>query len=564
MRPLTVAMTPSFFYEGDNLLRAQLRCLSEQRAKDFSVLLVDSHYSKRKSYSNELAEHYGLDIIHVPYQPNLRIAKKLDCAVFNAAYCYSESPRIVRLSCWRFVRPDFTEVCLNSATNIDFRYHNCEAASPESAHAETDHNTLIWDTDSDEVRWGAVPSLSNSPGARWGPDSDTDEPAKLLPLNCYGNVMVFRDQWLSLNGCEETFTNTVHYEDIDFCIRARRAGLQGSRVAHKMYRLHHKYGAHSGRANIPPDHAFREPCGACAYALSVPAPIRFDLQARKDRGELDVREGDGVWVCRECLLCGPYYHSDPSEHLDSHSRIRSLVLPGYKIGRNLNVLVEDMDGKRIEEKVEIFTRSWEDPRYYVKDTKIETRRQRMDISDRISLLELAAKENPLGVVAEIGVAGAHFTKQILATWSTCSKLYAVDCWGSFKGNHITDNDQEQRFQQVVADLSHHNNVEIVRQYSHQAATSVPDKSIDFIYIDADHSYDAVLLDLRSWFPKLKRNGIMAGHDYYDGPGFGVKSAVIAFCIENKLDVNATTAVNSRTSAIYGPGWEGPSFWFRKP
>ena len=35
MKPLTVAMTPSFFYEGDNLLRAQLKCLSKQKAKDF-------------------------------------------------------------------------------------------------------------------------------------------------------------------------------------------------------------------------------------------------------------------------------------------------------------------------------------------------------------------------------------------------------------------------------------------------------------------------------------------------------------------------------------------------
>lgn len=363
-RPLTVAMTPSFFYEGDNLLRAQLRCLSEQRVKDFSVLLVDSHYSKRKLYSRELSERYDLDIIHVPYQPNLRVAKKLDCAVFNAGYCYSESSRIVRLSCWRFVRPDFTEICLNSETNIDFRFHNCDSPSPEFAHLETDHNTQIWNTDSDDVRWGNVPSLSSSPGARWGSDSDVDEPVGLLPSNCYGNVMIFRDQWLMLNGCEETFTNTVHYEDIDFCIRARRANLQGCRVAHKMYRLHHRYGAHSGRANVLPDYAFREPCAACAAAIYVLEPNRFDLQARKDRGEIDVLESEGVWVCRECLLCGPCYRSDPAEHLHTHVRTRSLVLPGHKIGRNLNTLAADMDGKRIEDKFETFTRSWEDPRYY--------------------------------------------------------------------------------------------------------------------------------------------------------------------------------------------------------
>jgi hypothetical protein len=362
MRPLTIAMTPTYIYEGDNLLRAQLKCLSEQKAKDFTVLLVDSHYSKRKSYSSELAERYGLDIIHVPYQPNTRVAKDMDCAIFNAGYCYSESPRIVRLSCWRFVRPDFTEVCLNSTTNIDFRFHNCEAPSPEFAHPVTDHNTQIWNTDSDEVRWGNVPSSSRSPGALWGTDSDVDEPAKPFPLNCYGNIMVFRDQWLSLNGCDETFTNVAHYEDIDFCYRARRNGMQAKRSAHKLYRLHHRYGAHSGRSTVLPDHSFRKPCSACVAASLILEPSRFDLQARKAKGEIDIR--DGVWVCRECLLCGPDYHKNIAEHLHTHTRTRSLVLPEYKIGRNLNTLTADMDGKRIEEKVEIYARSWDDPKYY--------------------------------------------------------------------------------------------------------------------------------------------------------------------------------------------------------
>lgn len=183
------------------------------------------------------------------------------------------------------------------------------------------------------------------------------------------------------------------------------------------------------------------------------------------------------------------------------------------------------------------------------------------ISDRISVLELAASENPRGVVAEIGVAGAHFTKQILATWPTCSRLFAVDCWGPFDGNHITDSEQEERFQQVTRDLSQYANVTIIREYSHAAAASVPDESVDCIYIDADHSYAAVLLDLRSWLPKLKKNGIMAGHDYGMS---SVKSAVDEFCAENNFELRVTTEENSRPSAVYGPGWEGPSFYFRKP
>jgi predicted O-methyltransferase YrrM len=40
-----------------------------------------------------------------------------------------------------------------------------------------------------------------------------------------------------------------------------------------------------------------------------------------------------------------------------------------------------------------------------------------------------------------------------------------------------------------------------------------DESIDFLFIDADHSFEAVKKDLKLWYPKVKTGGIIAGHDY---------------------------------------------------
>jgi len=88
---------------------------------------------------------------------------------------------------------------------------------------------------SDVVDWSAVPSRAGEKGATWGRDSDADEPTALFPRNAYGNYMVFRDQWLSINGTNEAVTNTCHYEDIDFCVRARNAKLVCSRKAQKLY-----------------------------------------------------------------------------------------------------------------------------------------------------------------------------------------------------------------------------------------------------------------------------------------------------------------------------------------
>jgi hypothetical protein len=40
-----------------------------------------------------------------------------------------------------------------------------------------------------------------------------------------------------------------------------------------------------------------------------------------------------------------------------------------------------------------------------------------------------------------------------------------------------------------------------------------DKSVDCLFIDAGHSREAVMKDIDCWLPKMKPNGIMAGHDY---------------------------------------------------
>jgi hypothetical protein len=56
--------------------------------------------------------------------------------------------------------------------------------------------------------------------------------------------------------------------------------------------------------------------------------------------------------------------------------------------------------------------------------------------------------------------------------------------------------------------------------------------VDFVYIDANHDYDSVYDDIQYWYPKIKKGGVIGGHDinYY-----GVKKAVNVFF--NKKDIN---------------------------
>jgi predicted O-methyltransferase YrrM len=47
-----------------------------------------------------------------------------------------------------------------------------------------------------------------------------------------------------------------------------------------------------------------------------------------------------------------------------------------------------------------------------------------------------------------------------------------------------------------------------------AANMFNTNSIDFLFLDAGHSYEDIIADMTAWYPKVKRGGIIAGHDYY--------------------------------------------------
>ena len=79
-----------------------------------------------------------------------------------------------------------------------------------------------------------------------------------------------------------------------------------------------------------------------------------------------------------------------------------------------------------------------------------------------------------------------------------------------------------------------NKVEFIRLLSHEAKNKIP-KALDFVYIDGNHAYEFVMQDIKDYYPKLRKGGVIGGHDF-DGNYIGVVRAAIEFTDENNLEL----------------------------
>lgn len=152
----------------------------------------------------------------------------------------------------------------------------------------------------------------------------------------------------------------------------------------------------------------------------------------------------------------------------------------------------------------------------------------------------------LGSGVEVGVQAGGFSSTLRSCWHG-ELLYLVDRWrhdpGYIDTANVDQDEQERLYRDVQEMFANDDTVHIIREGSCAAAQLFDDESLDWIYLDADHSYAAVVADLAAWWPKLKEGGVFSGHDYVDGvlldSDFGVKSAVDQFAQGHGLQIFTT-------------------------
>lgn len=125
-----------------------------------------------------------------------------------------------------------------------------------------------------------------------------------------------------------------------------------------------------------------------------------------------------------------------------------------------------------------------------------------------------------GIGVEVGVQRGIFSECILRR-SKLRVLYSVDTWATKIAGEKEYLEARQRLEQFGTRSV------MLRTTSLEAAKSFVVNTLDFVYIDADHSYESVRDDMAAWWPKVRGGGILAGHDY-DSHTPGVIRAVDEF------------------------------------
>jgi hypothetical protein len=171
---------------------------------------------------------------------------------------------------------------------------------------------------------------------------------------------------------------------------------------------------------------------------------------------------------------------------------------------------------------------------------------------------------------ELGVFRGNFSKIILDNWG--GTLYLIDVWRSLSNREYNDISNQQSpnevYSKTIENISRYENrAFMLRMSGNKAVNLFQDYSLDFIYIDANHTYESVKQDVHLWYPKIRLGGMISGHDYlpkhlfenesnknipiYDNDiymgSFGVNLAVDEFVKEYNLELNLI-------DEFYGTWW----------
>lgn len=121
------------------------------------------------------------------------------------------------------------------------------------------------------------------------------------------------------------------------------------------------------------------------------------------------------------------------------------------------------------------------------------------------------------VGAEVGVYKGEFNELLCKSGL---QIYGIDPWKAYddydnKSRHSGPTQERQDFlySHAKRTLDKYPNCSLVRKTSMEAVKDFKDEELDFVYIDGHHGLKYVIEDIWEWSKKVRKGGIVSGHDY---------------------------------------------------
>jgi SAM-dependent methyltransferase len=157
--------------------------------------------------------------------------------------------------------------------------------------------------------------------------------------------------------------------------------------------------------------------------------------------------------------------------------------------------------------------------------------------------QIVPEINKLGdeiVGVEVGVWKGENIEALLQCCPNIKKMYGIDPYKAY-GNYLLYRDEAflapLRIEAIERIAKLGDKAELIELPSAEAVNRFEEESVDFVFIDANHSFAAVYEDLHIWYKRLKPGGIFSGHDF---DKHGVNDALFKF--RKDLKMKSTFAV----------------------
>jgi hypothetical protein len=161
--------------------------------------------------------------------------------------------------------------------------------------------------------------------------------------------------------------------------------------------------------------------------------------------------------------------------------------------------------------------------------------------DNRSILLAVAAHGPNLIGVELGLYQAHSFCTMLQVCTNVDKLIGVDKWEPYKddiggGNFVRDQKQIEFIRNTAINFIHwsgcSDRATILEMDTVEAAEKYEDQSLDFVFFDAHLSREQLENELWAWYPKIKKGGLVMGHDYHTRE---TRHAVLSFRKEQNID-----------------------------